>query len=248
MITMRSRLPCFGFAAPLLLAFVYMHSHAQTSDSAADRLRLGARVAANGSTNGAVACARCHGFDGAADGSGAFPMIAGQSAMYLNRQLQAYASGARDNAIMSNIARHMSPQEMDAVSIYYETRRPDLPVQRTHDASVLRRGEVLAFVGQLSPRVQACISCHGPQGKGEPPTVPYLAGQYQHYIQVQLEAYRRGYRVNPQMTTIGHNLSKEDAAAVAAYFDQLPFPTPAPESTYGTVQRTASTRTPGQSR
>jgi cytochrome c553 len=144
---------------------------------------------------------------------------------------------------MSNIARNLDPKEMEAVAEYYYTRRPDLQVHRVHDAAALQRGEELAIVGQLAPRVQACISCHGPQGMGEPPTVPYLAGQYQRYIQAQLEAYRRGDRVNPQMGVIGHNLSKQDAAAVAAYFDQLTIPAPAPESPYGKAKKSDPTRT-----
>jgi cytochrome c553 len=249
--SMRSIPTSFPFAVKLLpcvliaLSYVAVETvtvKAQTNSTSADSLQMGARIAADGNAKGAVACARCHGFDGASDGSGAFPTLAGQSAKYLQAQLRLYASGARPNAIMSNIARKLDQKEIDAVAEYYYTRRPDLPVSRVHDASALQRGEELALVGQLVPRVQACISCHGPQGKGEPPTVPYLAGQYQRYIQAQLEAYQHGDRINPQMSIIGHNLSKQDAAAVAAYFDQLAIPAPAPESPYGRAKSTDSTR------
>ena len=44
-------------------------------------------------------------------------------------------------------------------------------------------GKQVAEVGDSSVRVQACESCHGPNGEGEPFTgVPYLGGQYSHYI------------------------------------------------------------------
>src|SRR5271155_2515049 len=55
----------------------------------------GAQIVAQGTTRGAVACARCHGFDGASDGSGAFPRLDGQFAQYLAEQLRHFASGHR---------------------------------------------------------------------------------------------------------------------------------------------------------
>jgi cytochrome c553 len=73
--------------------------------------------------------------------------------------------------------------------------------------------------------VQACVSCHGPNGAGEPPTVPYLAGQYKQYIKVQIQMFRRGYRQSAQMTNVAHDLTEKDVEAVATYFDQLPLPT-----------------------
>ncbi|MFZ2143240.1 MAG: hypothetical protein WAV78_40930, partial [Xanthobacteraceae bacterium] len=45
--------------------------------------KRGAVIAAQG-TASAPACALCHAFDGAGDGSGAFPRIAAQSANYLS--------------------------------------------------------------------------------------------------------------------------------------------------------------------
>jgi cytochrome c553 len=233
-------------AAALTLFCVSLLS--QTGDAAPALAQVGAHLVAEGNANGAVACARCHGFDGASDGSGAFPILARQSVTYLNKQLHDYASGARDNAVMSNIAKRLTPQEMYAVSQYYQSRSPDLPLKSTRDQTTVSRGEELAYTGQLSPRIQSCVSCHGPEGRGEPPTVPYLAGQYPSYIRGQLEAYRRGYRVNPQMGIIGHNLSKQDAAAVAAYFGQLSIPNIVTESIHVPAQATSSTRPTSKSR
>jgi cytochrome c553 len=88
------------------------------------------------------------------------------------------------------------------------------------------RGAQVAFVGDREARVQACVSCHGPNGAGEPPTVPYLAGQYKQYIKVQIRMFQKGYRKSPQMTNVAHDLTEKDIEAVAAYFDQLPRPTP----------------------
>jgi len=235
-------------AAVVALPLVYIGSLAQTGGEEPALIQAGARLVAEGNGNGTVACARCHGFDGASDGSGAFPILARQSAAYLNKQLHDYASGARDNAVMSNIAKRLTPQEMNAVSLYYQSRRPDLLLKSTRNQAAVSRGEELAYIGQLSPRVQSCVSCHGPEGRGEPPSVPYLSGQYQSYIRGQLEAYRRGFRVNPQMGVIGHNLSRQDAEAVAAYFSQLSIPNLTTEPTHGPTQAVSTARTPSTSR
>src|SRR5271168_2041610 len=81
----------------------------------------GARIVSQGTNKGAVACARCHGYDGASDGSGAFPVLAGQSAYYLTAQLGSFATGSRQNAIMTSIARGLSDDEIQSVAQYYSS-------------------------------------------------------------------------------------------------------------------------------
>ena len=185
----------------------------------------GAAIAARGTLSGAVACVRCHGFDGNSDGSGAFPVIAGQSEYYLSKQLRNYASGTRKNAIMSPIAAKLTSEEVAAVTRYY-SQLPARPITEDQsDAPLIRRGMQIATTGNLPERVEACQSCHGPNGKGEAPDVPRLAGQYSHYIVTQLQMLRRGYRQNDpgsQMKGPAHNLNEQDMSAVAAYFAQLP--------------------------
>ena len=188
----------------------------------------GAMIAARGTPSGAVACVRCHGFDGNSDGSGAFPVIAGQSEFYLEKQLRNYASGTRKNAIMSPIAAKLTPDEIAAVAAYYSQLSAHQVSGDQGDTSLISRGTTLATIGSLPERVQACQSCHGPNGEGQAPDVPRLAGQYGHYIVTQLDMWRRGYRKNDpgsQMKDPAHNLSTQDISAVAAYFAQLPVPT-----------------------
>jgi cytochrome c553 len=84
-----------------------------------NKSQIGSQIVAQGTTRGAVACARCHGFDGASDGSGAFPRLDGQSAQYLAEQLRHFASGARQNALMQPIAKGLKDDEIEAVSQYY---------------------------------------------------------------------------------------------------------------------------------
>ncbi len=67
-------------------------------------------------------CGSCHGDIDTKAGS---PWLGGQSAVYIKTQLQAFASGARRNDIsqqMRNIARHMTPEEIDQVARYYEAQ------------------------------------------------------------------------------------------------------------------------------
>ncbi len=186
-----------------------------------DPAQLGAQIVAQGTKNGAVACARCHGFDGAADGSGAFPRLDGQSPEYLANQLLAYTSGDRKNALMEPIARGLNDAEIKAVAQYYATARATSFAPGFQSSQLLARGEQLAKAGDLNVRVEACESCHGPNGRGMPPAMPYIAGQYSHYIKLPFQMYRQGYRKTAQMGDPARNLRDQDVAAVAAYFEQV---------------------------
>jgi cytochrome c553 len=204
------------FVGVLLVSF----SAAQSAPTV--QAQLGAQIVAQGTASGAIACARCHGFDGQADGSGAFPKLAGQFPQYLAKQLKAYASGTRQNAIMQPIAKGLTDTEIDSVAQYYASLHLSTLPPRPVAAQLVARGEQLAKLGDLDLRVQACESCHGPNGKGEPPAVPYLAGQYGHYIDVQIQMFRQGNRKSQQMQDPAHSLRQQDIAAVAAYFEQAP--------------------------
>jgi cytochrome c553 len=155
-------------------------------------IKRGAVIAAQGTPAGAPACAQCHAFNGASDGSGAFPRIAGQSAYYLAKQLRDFASGVRTNAIMSPIVKALSPNDVADVAAYYAgVDAPFLPL-KAPDAALVKRGEVLAKVGSAERQIQACDNCHGPGGAGEPPAIPSLAGQYANYIAFTLREWQHG--------------------------------------------------------
>jgi cytochrome c553 len=85
--------------------------------SAADANR-GAVIAAQG-VAGTPACAQCHGFRGASDGTGAFPRIDGQSAEYLEQQMRDFAASERQDALMSPIAKALSAADIADVAAYY---------------------------------------------------------------------------------------------------------------------------------
>jgi cytochrome c553 len=183
----------------------------------------GAIIVAQGTAAGAPPCAQCHAFNGVSDASGAFPRLAGQSAYYLTEQLRDFASGVRTSALMTPIAKELSSEDIADVAAYYAgIIAPFLPLKAA-DAALVKRGEELAKVGSAERQIQNCDNCHGPGGAGEPPAIPYLAGQYGHYIAFTLQMWGQGFRKNSPdaMAVIAKNLDEQEIAAVAAYYQQV---------------------------
>jgi cytochrome c553 len=198
------------------------HAVAESSIHHPD-LGRGAVIAAQGVAPSVPACAQCHAYNGASDGSGAFPRIAGQSVFYLAKELQNFASGVRANAVMAPIAKALSPDDSADVAAYYASlNAPYLPLA-SPDPKLIKRGEQLAKIGDAAKELQACDNCHGPGGAGELPAIPYLAGQYAQYIAFQLTMWQRGFRNNSPdaMADVAKRLDTQDIAAVAAYYQQV---------------------------
>ena len=209
-------------AASLSSIGVIRVAHAAAPPRPPDVVRGGV-IAAQGVAPGVPACAQCHAYNGGSDGSGAFPRIAGQSPYYLNKQMQDFASGVRTNAVMTPIAKGLSPEDVADVAAYYAgVASPFLPLT-SGDPTLVKRGGQLARIGNAAKDLQSCNDCHGPGGAGEPPAIPYLAGQYAHYIAFQLKMWQLGFRKNGSgsMEYIAKRLDDQDIAAVAAYFQQV---------------------------
>jgi len=66
----------------------------------------------------AQVCAACHGPDGNSP-SGQYPSLAGQGERYLIKQLKAYKSGERENAIMQGQAANLSEQDMQDLAAFF---------------------------------------------------------------------------------------------------------------------------------
>jgi cytochrome c553 len=216
------------FAAPMATLMVVLglacRADAQApNDGPAGAPRRGAVIAAQGTPTGAQACAQCHAFDGVSDGTGAFPRIAAQSGYYLAAQLRAFASGVRTNSVMSAIAKALTPQDIADVTAYYAGLHPPFLPLAKPDAALIKSGEELATVGNETRGVQACDNCHGPGGAGEPPAIPYLAGQYASYIALELHMWQRGFRnTSPnEMAPVARALDDQQIAALAAYYQQV---------------------------
>ena len=75
---------------------------------------------------GIAPCGACH---GSLDNKTGSPWLEGQSEAYMKAQLHAFAEGGRSNDIsqqMRNIARAMTPREIEAAAAYYASQPPDV--------------------------------------------------------------------------------------------------------------------------
>ena len=74
--------------------------------------------AAAGKAKAQATCAVCHGIDGLAKVPDA-PNLAGESAIYTTRQLQAFRSGERQHEQMSIIAEGLSDEDIADLASWY---------------------------------------------------------------------------------------------------------------------------------
>jgi len=215
--------PSLAAGAAAVIVGLGISSLAQAQSTPPADPQRGAIIAAQGTAAGAPGCAQCHAFSGASDGSGAFPRVAGHSEFYLLKQLRDFSSDVRDNAVMSPIARALTPQDVVDVAAYYAGQHPPFLPLPQPDAALVKQGKQLATVGDEGRGIQSCNNCHGPGGAGEPPAIPYLAGQYAPYIALELRMWQRGFRKSSptEMAYISKQLTDQEIEAVAAYYQQV---------------------------
>ena len=63
-------------------------------------------------------CRTCHGLDGIAQIPIA-PNLAGESQIYLEKQLKAFRSGERENEMMSVVAKNLTDEQISDLSAWY---------------------------------------------------------------------------------------------------------------------------------
>jgi cytochrome c553 len=75
---------------------------------------------------GIPACMACHGPTGRGNEPAKFPALGGQQSVYVSKQLNDYASGARNtgpNGIMQTIAKRLSPEDIRNLASYLQGLR-----------------------------------------------------------------------------------------------------------------------------
>jgi cytochrome c553 len=136
-------------------------------------------------------CAACHGADGNSV-IPANPMLAGQGARYLAKQLHDFKSGARANPVMMGMAAPLSDQDILDLAAYFAAQKPQT---RAADPAQVKLGEKIWRGGNLETGVLACTGCHGPSGRGNVLAgFPALRGQHPDYVEAQLKAFRAAAR------------------------------------------------------
>src|ERR1700761_1733524 len=174
---------------------------------------------AKGATISSTVCAACHTADGSR-GIPTNPILQGQHADYLVKQLQEFKGGKRDNAVMKPMASTQSEDDMRKVAAFYASKTAK-PGQSKSKATVAL-GEKTGRGGIADKQVPACAGCHGPAGAGIPAQYARLGGQHAEYISAELGLFRAGKRANsPQMTTIAARMSDAEIAAVSDYVEGL---------------------------
>jgi cytochrome c553 len=166
-------------------------------------------------------CAACHAADGNSV-SPVNPVLAGQHADYIAKQLANFKSGERKNPIMVGMAATLSPQDMNNIGAYFEAQKPKVRAARTPD--LIKLGQQIYRGGIAAKGVAACASCHGPNGAGIPAQFARVAAQYSEYSAAQLQAFRAGERTNDpgkMMRTIAARLSDQEIKSVSEYMAGL---------------------------
>lgn len=169
-------------------------------------------------------CARCHGLDGNETGDGAFPILAGQRAEYMDQALRAYAEGRRYSGIMGPIAASLNSGGLgEAVRHYASLGVAAAPTGNITESSL--RGERIARSGIDATMIPACVECHGPAESPKNAAYPKLAGQRADYLAAQLHLLKRRQRGGSQYVELMHEfvdrLTDEQIADVTAYFASL---------------------------
>ncbi len=191
-----------------------------------------------------LTCAACHGTEGNSMNP-LWPNLAGQNANYIVAQLNAFKSidgepAKRSDPLMGPMALPLTDQDMNDLAVYFESLPAAANSVRTPQEmsltqeqkdeltidSVIAAGEALYRAGDVDRKIPACMSCHGPSGRGNPAaTYPSLHGQHATYTAKQLRDYRSGARTSDdpteQMREIAQRLTDVEIEVIASYIQGL---------------------------
>tara|TARA_B100001113_G_scaffold74343_1_gene57855 strand:+ start:17720 stop:18334 length:615 start_codon:yes stop_codon:yes gene_type:complete len=169
-------------------------------------------------------CVACHGQNGISLNP-VWPKLAGQNPKYLATQLHEFKKGPdgkRNNAVMYGIAMTLTDSNITDLAEYYATLEPTIGLTKD---DYLELGRNIYRGGNMEIRMQACISCHGPNGQGNyAAAIPMLSGQHSQYTYQQLknfQASKRSNDYNKMMRNIVHRMTDEEMKAVASYIEGL---------------------------
>lgn len=183
-----------------------------------------------GSAKAAV-CTACHGPNGTGINP-EWPVIAGQNSVYVRDQVTRIKTGMRAAPLMLPMVQNLSDQDIADLAAFFASQTPK---GNEADPSYWKAGQKLFRAGDASRDIPACMSCHGPVGRGNPAAgYPALQAQYSVYTMKQLDNYASGMRYTKDaagkpeagpnaniMATIAARLTPEDRRNVASYIQGL---------------------------
>lgn len=178
---------------------------AMTRVLASDQVGRGATLALN--------CTMCHGAQGMSTSNA--PNLAGQYPEVVIKQLLDYKTGKRSNAVMEQLARNLSDQDINDLAAYYAY----LPKARTAPTTYDENLPALVRVGDPLRNIAPCISCHG--GVDQKIGTPWIEGMPKDYLVAQLEAFKTGTRRNDsqaQMRNMVRLMTDQEIDEVSGFY------------------------------
>jgi cytochrome c553 len=171
--------------------------------------------------NKSALCAGCHGVDGNSV-NGIWPILAGQHASYLVKQINNFKSGERTDPVMQGMVASLGEEDVQDIAAYFAGQKAK-PVP--FDEKLIEQGEGIYRGGITETSVAACMACHSPGASGnEPAAYPSLKGQHSEYLVVQMKKFRDGVRTNDpgsMMRGVSARMSDKEIMAVAAYISAI---------------------------
>jgi cytochrome c553 len=159
-------------------------------------------------------CARCHGANGVSAAKGV-PHLAGQRAVYLQRELVAYKAGSRGTNMMAEATTFLSDEALYKVAAWYASLDPAPPAVAGGAPAATATPDAVSAGRAVAA---GCGSCHGETGISSMPGMPSLVGLDPKYLVSAVNAYRNGQRRHDLMKALVSGLSEADVANVALYY------------------------------
>ncbi len=186
--------------------------------AAAETTSAGAPASAEGATAApslnvvglAITCNNCHGERGASAGA-MMPTIGGQTPVYLKTVMLQFKSGERASTAMGRLLAGYSDDELAALAEYYARQKWTNGAQPT-DSALAEKGAAL--------HEEHCAECHEEAGRTGDEETPRLAGQWQVFLELELEKYRDKEIEMPyrRMRRAARKLSDDDVTAISQFY------------------------------
>jgi cytochrome c553 len=166
-------------------------------------------------------CIACHGLSGRSV-SPTFPILAAQTAPYIELQLHAFKDQTRADpdaqAYMWGMASQLDDASISALAAYFS--KQSAAEGRSGNATLIAQGKQIFVAGVPGRQIPACASCHGAQAQGNGP-FPRLAGQHAPYLLKQLLVIQSVLRTAPVMHGVIKDLTRDQMQAVVAYLESV---------------------------
>ena len=166
-------------------------------------------------------CSACHGLSGRSV-SPTFPILAAQTAPYVELQLHAFKDQTRADpdaqAYMWVMASQLDDASISALAAYFS--KQSAAEGRSGNATLIAQGKQIFVEGVPGRQIPACASCHGAQAQGNGP-FPRLAGQHAPYLLKQLLVIQSVLRTAPVMHGVIKDLTRDQMQAVVAYLESV---------------------------